>query len=415
MRQLQDLFDKQFQDQIKLPVFLADVIEAELVKHYIYLTTDQKKQLISELEKKKDNLNDSLSIQIEDNGTVQLTNNSEGTDLELDLLNGAEVKMNAILENLPSIINESSDAESEKLISNIKRQTSSILRRNRSYKKGFDKQLNQKWGKLLDLLELFIVLSEEIGAEFTNDIIKNATEDLSPRFTVLSRSHARSCQISKEIIALLRNGFADGADARWRTLHEIAVETNIINSNNDEIATRYIDHDLVQKLQSARSFHNYDLEFGGENVTQKELHDLENACDELVKSYGKDFLNENGWAVSLTGKPRTKFSHLEALAKFSHLRPAYKLACLNVHGGSRALFFRLGLRYDGDENFLLTGSSINGLANPIQNTAYSFLQITAALLTYNINLDYIAAMKVLFKLEQEIFELTSQVLEEYYD
>ena len=258
-------------------------------------------------------------------------------------------------------------------------------------------------------------MSEEIGAEFTDEILNSTVEDTSPRFTVLSRSHARSCQVSKEIITLLRNGFGDGAHPRWRTLHEIAVETNIINKNEDELARRYLDHDLVQKLQSARAFHKYDQEFSGQNVTQEELQDLEIACKELVKLYGQDFLNENGWSVGLTRKPRTKFSNLESLAEFAHIRPLYKLACLNVHGGARALFFRFGLRYDGDENFLLTGSSINGLANPVQNTAYSLLHITAALLTYDVNLDYLVALKVLFKLEEEIFEVTSQIIEKYYD
>jgi hypothetical protein len=415
MHQLQDLFDKHLQDQIKLPIFLADVMEDELGKRDIHLTSEQKKQLIDELDKYKDNLNDSLSIQINDDGTVQITNKSEGADLELNLLDGAETKMNAILENLPSMINNSSDIESEKLLSNIKRRTSLIRRGNQKHQKSFNKQLDQKWGKVLDLLEVFIVLSEEIGADFTDDIIKASTENTSPRFTVLSRSHARSCQVSKEIITLLRNGFADGGHARWRTLHEIAVETNIINRNDDELARKYLDHDLVQTLQAAKAFSKYDQEFGAENVTKEELQDLKIACKELVKLYGQDILNENGWAASLTRKPRTKFSDLELLAKFAHMRPQYKLACLNVHGGARALFFRFGLRYDGDENFLLTGSSINGLANPVQNTAYSLLQITAALLTYDVNLDYLVALKVLFKLEQEIFEVTSEIVEKHYD
>src|SRR5258706_2774887 len=265
MRQLQDSFDKQLQDQIKLPIFLADVIEDELGKQDIHLTIKQKRELISELDKNKDNLKESLSIQINDDGTIQITNKSDGANLELDLLDGAEAKMNAIFENLPSIINDSSDVESEKMLSNIKRRTSLILRGNKRYQKSFNKQLNQKWGKVLDLLEVFVELSDEIGADFTDDIIKAPTEDTSTRFTVLSRSHARSCQVSKEIITLLRNGFADGAHARWRTLHEIAVETNIINRNENELAKKYIDYDLVQKLQSARAFHNYDQEFGGEN------------------------------------------------------------------------------------------------------------------------------------------------------
>ena len=140
------------------------------------------------------------------------------------------------LENLPSIINEFAHAKCEIYLSNIKRRTPSILRGNKKYQKSFNKQLDKKWGKLLDLLEVFILVSEEIGAEFTDEIFNSTVEDTSPRFTVLSRSHARSCQVSKEIITLLRNGFGDGAHARWRTLHEIAVETNIINKNEDELA-----------------------------------------------------------------------------------------------------------------------------------------------------------------------------------
>jgi len=415
MRQLQDLFDKQLQDQLKFHIFLADVIEDELSKQDIHLTAKQKKQLISDLDKSKDNLNDRLSIQINDDGTIQITNKSDGGELELDLLDSAEAKMSAIRENLPSTINDSSDTESEKYLANIKKRTSLILRETKKYQKSFNKQLDKKWGKLLDLLEVFVVLSEDIGAEFTDNVINAPTKNISPRFTILSRSHARSCQVSKEVITLLRNGFADGAHARWRTLHEIAIETNIINRNDDELAKKYISHDLVHKWQDAKAFSKYDKEFGDENVTKEELQDLDIACKELVKSYGQDFLNENGWAVGLTGKPRTKFSDLESLAEFAHMRPTYKMACLNVHGGARALFFRFGLRYDGDENFLLTGSSVNGLANPVRNTAYSLLQITAALLTYEVNLDYLVAMKVLFKLEQEIFEVTSQIVQKYYD
>jgi hypothetical protein len=415
MHKLQDLFDKKLQDQYKFSIIVADLIESELAKQDIHLTAKHKKQLIIELDKNQDNFNDTSTIQFNDDGSVQFTNKTGSADFELDILEGAQEKMNSILEHLPAMINESSDVECEKYLANIKKRTTSILRENQKHQRSFNKQLNKKWGELLDLLEVFIVLSEDIGADFTDDIINLPKEDTSPRFTVLSRSHARSCQVSKEIITLLRNGFADGAHARWRTLHEIAVETNIINKNQDELAQRYIDYDLVQRLQAARAFHKYDQEFGVENVTQEELQDLETACKELDELYGKDFRNENGWANDLTGKPKPKFSDLEALADFAHMRPQYKLACLNVHGGPRALFFRFGLRYDGDENFLLTGSSTSGLANPAQNTAYSLLQISAALLTYDVNLDYLVALKVLFKLEQEIFDVASEIVEKYYD
>ena len=57
----------------------------------------QKTQLISELDKNKDNLNDSSTIQINDDGSVQVVNKNGGADFEIDILEGAEAKMNAII------------------------------------------------------------------------------------------------------------------------------------------------------------------------------------------------------------------------------------------------------------------------------------------------------------------------------
>ena len=65
MRQLQDLFEKQIQDQIVFSSFVADLIESELEKQGIRITAKQKTQLISELDKNKDNLNDSSTIRIQ--------------------------------------------------------------------------------------------------------------------------------------------------------------------------------------------------------------------------------------------------------------------------------------------------------------------------------------------------------------
>lgn len=413
MGKLQDLFYKQIQDQLQISSFLADLIEDELKKKNINLTSKQKNQLILELDKRKENFKESLSIQVNNDGTVQVTDKFDGTDLELDIFDGAKTKINSIIEDIPSIINTSLDIQSEQIFSGIKKRTSLILRGNNKYRKDTNRLVGQKWGKSLELLDVFISLSENIGADFTDDIIK--AEDNSSRFIVLSRSHARSLVASKEILTLLRNGFADGSYARWRTLHEIAVEANIINKNDDELAKRYIDHHLFRKLQDARIFYKYDQEHDGENVTKEELENLESACEELKGRYGKEFSKDNGWAKDLFEKKRIYFSDLESLAEFANMRPAYKAACLNVHGGARALFFSFGLRYDGDENFLLTGPSINGLATPLQNTAYSLLQITSALLTYDVNLDYLVAMKVLFRLEKEIFEVTSQIVKKCYD
>jgi len=412
MRWLQDLFEKQIQEQIEFASFVADILQTELEKRGIQLTTGQKKQLTKGLQERarEDDFDKGVGIQIDDAGNLQVTKEIGNSEFEIDILEGAETKINKILEDLPSVLNKSADTESDNLIKDIRRLKNALLRDTQKNQNRFNKLLNKRWGKLLALLEVFILVSQEIGAEFNEGIRGDPEKEIPPRFEVLSHSHARSCQVALEILTLLQNGFADGAHARWRTLHEIAVETNIINRNDDELAGRYLDHDIVHKRQSARIFQEHYQELGYKSVTDDEVRELEEAYTRLIQQYGKDFANENGWAARLTGKSRPQFKDLEDIADFEHMRPLYKMACLNVHGGARGLLFRLGLSYEGDENLLLAGPSTNGLANPIQNTAYSLLQITAALLTYDINLDYLVIIKVLHELEQEIFEVTDQTV-----
>jgi len=229
MRRLQDLFEKRIQEQIEFASFAADILQAELGKKGIQLTTAQKTQLIKGLKERveKDDLGEGVSIQIDDAGNLQVAKESGNSEFEIDISEGAETKVNKILEDLPSILNESADAECDILLKDIRRRKNALLRDAQKNQKRFSKHLNKRWGEVLVLLELFVLVSQEIGAEFNESIRNNAEKEISPRFEMLSRSHARSCQVALEILTLLQNGFADGAHARWRTLHEIAVETNI--------------------------------------------------------------------------------------------------------------------------------------------------------------------------------------------
>lgn len=64
-----------------------------------------------------------------------------------------------------------------------------------------------------------------------------------------------------------------------------------------------------------------------------------------------------------------------------------------------------------DLNILLANPSTYGLGDPIQNTAYSLLQVTAGLLTFEPNLDYLTALIVMNKIEQDIFDATDKMIQ----
>ena len=79
------------------------------------------------------------------------------------------------------------------------------------------------WGEAIDRLDMLIDLCMEEGARFNDLFREEAAQTDDFVFDALTRLHARGCQVGFEILALLKNGFADGAHARWRTLHELAV------------------------------------------------------------------------------------------------------------------------------------------------------------------------------------------------
>jgi hypothetical protein len=70
---------------------------------------------------------------------------------------------------------------------------------------------------------------------------------------VQTRLHARACQIANKVAVLLGAGFAEGAIARWRSLHEVAVVSMFIGGD-EGLAERYRLHEAVESLRVARLY-----------------------------------------------------------------------------------------------------------------------------------------------------------------
>jgi Family of unknown function (DUF5677) len=85
---------------------------------------------------------------------------------------------------------------------------------------------------------------------------------------VLLRLHARACQITEEIICLLESGFADGAMARWRTMHEITAVSSLMNRHGEDLAERYIAHQIVEARGAALQYRQQQERLGQEPMTE---------------------------------------------------------------------------------------------------------------------------------------------------
>ena len=94
-------------------------------------------------------------------------------------------------------------------------------------------------------------------------------------FRAIWAVHARACQMSRAILALLRSGFADDAHARWRSLHELAVVSNFIREHGEVVAERYLLHEAIQQRKLARAYKEHEDRAGLEPLTQAEIDALD--------------------------------------------------------------------------------------------------------------------------------------------
>lgn len=380
----------------------AKLVVDKLEDMGITLNEQQLEELEAELEQ---NQPDTWKLNLDDD---QLSSSKiklvEGQPIEIeideaDIDNVSRTINETIASTLPSITSETADD----LLSELKTNAAILLKEQTEQCAQFESRIREVWGKALDLLEMFLSIAREVGDYYNEQFRQTASQDEDYVFEVLTRLHARACQIGFEIHTLLKSGYADGAHARWRTLHEISAIAYFVTKHGNPVAERYLCHGAVESYRAAGQYQKHCESLGYEQMSDEEMAELKAARDHMIDRFGSSFRNQYGWASHALGKDHPYLSDIERDVNLEHLRPFYKLASQNVHAGPKGILFRLGL-HPAYENVLLAGPSMAGLADPGQGTAMSLLQITATLLTTKPSLDRLVACNVLQKLHQETGE-----------
>lgn len=148
--------------------------------------------------------------------------------------------------NLQDALDDFLSEFAKKTVGDLRKRASRLLAPSRRQRAGFERRLQRTWREPLQLLRLFAQLSFETGATLNNALRPKASKNQDLVVEVLSRLHAHACQLSFEIIALLEHGFASGAHARWRSLHEIAAVAIVIRDHGHSAAERYLLHENVE-------------------------------------------------------------------------------------------------------------------------------------------------------------------------
>ena len=175
----------------------------------------------------------------------------------------------------------------------------------------------------------------------------------------------------------MRSGYPDGALARWRTLHEIAVTTIIIRKIGVSAAEDFIRFGLVEAVKGMETYQETAEAMGREPYPSAELSAARKIRDQLITA-NEDFKSRSGWARRYVGA--TRFENLQEAAELCRWKNDYKWASQNVHTTYRELRALLGMS-EASEDGLLVGPSDSGFAEPAHFSAIALSQTTSAFMT----------------------------------
>jgi hypothetical protein len=247
--------------------------------------------------------------------------------------------------HLPEIIQKATVDLSRNILSDLKAKWKSESRRQRRELAGFKKRLYERWEVPIEGLRMLVTISRELG-DTINQELAHSTESAGREhlIDVTLRLHARACQITEEVICLLEGGFADGAMARWRTLHEVAVVATFISEHGEDLAQHYMLHNAVESNRAMHDYRQCQTQLGYDELDDSDVKTLLDSYDAVIAQFGKDFgKGDYGWAGHHLGISKPTFKDIERAAGIGHLRAHYRMASHNVHANPKGVFVKLGL------------------------------------------------------------------------
>lgn len=197
----------------------------------------------------------------------------------------------------------------------------------------------QKWYRAFvasETLYIMVMQAAEVYVEYVNELEEANKKLRAWEFTAMLHIHGRAMQQYLEIVTLMKNGFADGAYARWRSLYELSIVSSFINKYGEKVAKAFVEaSETDDRYEWARASEIYPR-------TKKYItfNDIQKSCD----------IDAPIW------------------------RKQYDLANKTVHASPQGTFKRLGNM--GTKNVIPIGRSDYGITTPGEHAAISLAQIT---------------------------------------
>lgn len=306
---------------------------------------------------------------------------ADATNIELteEDENAIVSEVEAFIRNdLPAIISKAADEAADGLYDALKRKWAKEHRQQIKDLSRFRKRLEYRYGPGLDRLRMLLTIAVEWSQERYAHKITVGQGQLSDLDDILHRLHARACQVTAEILALLSTGLSDGAMARWRTLHEIATVAVLIGKYGNEVAERYVKYQIVESKKALTAYDECHEDLGYDQYPPEMKLKINNDYAEVIAEYGKSYGEQYGWISHILGEGESKrvtFATLQKAAGMGLMRAHYQMASYNVHASPKGIYFKLG-QLEQSTKILLAGMSNAGLVEPAQNAAITLSKTT---------------------------------------
>jgi hypothetical protein len=286
-----------------------------------------------------------------------------------------------------SFINENSqyidEISAQHLFNILDNEKQNLLSDHYELMNNFMGRLFETWKSPIERLDSLIYMCTETTDRIRTLNTRDAT-NITAKLNITTRLHARAMLVAREVSHLLHGGFADGALARWRTLHETAVILKFLSEGDEILSERFIDYQNIRRLEGANRY-NDNNDLGFESFTTSQIEEFKQAHKETLEKYEPKFANKLGWALNALGenntpKKKADFIDIEKFVGLSFLRNHYSFANQYIHAGVDSIGYKLGTSMS-NKDLLLAGPSNEGLLEPIQCTSLSVCHATIALIS----------------------------------
>ncbi|WP_170545268.1 DUF5677 domain-containing protein [Ruegeria arenilitoris] len=262
------------------------------------------------------------------------------------------------------------------LAENLKSGAPEMLSEEHQQTSSFKTRHLERWETPLRLLKVMRRSAQEAGEAHARSGVPDGVEPLV--FDTLCILHPKALLITNEIICLLEGGFADGALARWRALHEVAVTAMFIASHDGATAQDYRLSAVFSDFKAARKVNEYADRNQMEPFSEAQIERMRRACDAAEENAGRRLKTDMDWAkpaLGLMANQKATFFDLEKAVGMDHWRPRFRWACKHNHAGFTHPNALLGMS-ESTRLMHQIGPSDSGLADPLHMTAISLLHMT---------------------------------------